>query len=143
MPTEVRVTAALLRQGRSLDRLSGALLLLGCAFALGQLLLEHRDPLLASVCLLLVLSGALQKYWALRVAFDAELFGWLESDSLSELDAALRALGLIAADRSGCPLQERSLGALRLLRRQAVCVASQALLAVAASACALLAALAA
>jgi len=143
MPTEARVTAALLRQGRSLDRLSDSLLLLGCAFALGQLLLEHRDPLLASICLLLVLSGALQKYWALRVAFDAELFGRLETHSLSELDATMHALGLISTGRAGRPLPARSRGALRLLRRQTVCVASQALLAVGASAYALLAAFAA
>lgn len=142
MPAEAQVIAALLRQGRLLDRLSGALLLTGVVFGLGQLLLKRADPLLAAVCLALVLAGLVQKYLALRVAFDAELFARLESLSLAELDAALLGLGLLAPGRAGRPLTERSRGALRLLRRQALCVAGQGLFALGGAVYALLTALA-
>jgi len=141
MSAEAQVIAALLRQGRLLDRLSGTLLLTGVVFGLGQLLLKRADPLLAAVCLALVLAGLVQKYLALRVAFDAELFARLESLSLAELDAALLGLGLLAPERAGRPLAERSCGALRLLRRQALCVAGQGLFALGGAVHALLAAL--
>lgn len=129
MPAEAQVMAALLRQGRLLDGLSGALLLAGVVFGFGQLLLKHADPLLAAICLALMLVGLVQKYLALRVAFDAALFARLETLGLDELDAALLGLGLLPPQRSGRPLAERSHGALRLLKRQALCVACQGLLA--------------
>lgn len=141
MPAEAQVMAALLRQGRLLDRLSGALLLTGIVFGFGQLLLKHADPLLAAICLALVLVGLVQKYLALRVAFDAALFARLEALSLEELDAALLGLGLLPPQRTGRSLAERSRGALRLLYRQALCVASQGLLALGGTLHALLAAL--
>lgn len=141
MPAEAQVIAALLRQGRLLDRLSGTLLLTGVVFGLGQLLLKRADPLLAAVCLALVLAGLVQKYLALRVAFDAELFARLETLGLAELDAALLGLGLLAPERAGRPLAKRSRGALRLLRRQALCVAGQGLFALGGAVHALLTAL--
>ena len=142
MPAEAQVMAALLRQGRILDGLSGALLVAGVVFGFGQLLVEHADPLLAAICLGLVLVGLVQKYLALRVAFDATLFAGLETLGLDELDAALLGLGLLPPQRAGRPLAERSRGALRLLKRQALCVAAQGLLALGGMLHALLAALA-
>ncbi|MCC6074048.1 hypothetical protein ACFPTX_20285 [Pseudomonas sp. GCM10022188] len=142
MPAEAQVMAALLRQGRILDGLSGALLVAGVVFGFGQLLVEHADPLLAAICLALVLVGLVQKYLALRVAFDAELFARLETLGLDELDAGLLGLGLLPPQRAGRPLAERCRGALRLLKRQALCVATQGLLALGGILHALLAALA-
>lgn len=128
MVPEAAVTAALLRQGRLLDGCSGALLLLGAAFGLAQLIGAPRDPWLAAICLGLVLAGLVQKYWALRVAFDAELFERIDRLGLAELDAALHGLGLLAEGKAGRPLHERSGGALRLLKRQALLLALQVLL---------------
>lgn len=141
MPAEAQVIAALLRQGRLLDRLSGALLLTGVVFGLGQLVLKQPDLLLAAICLALVLTGLVQKYLALRVAFDADLFARLETLGLAELDAALLGLGLLTPERAGRPLAERSRGALRLLRRQALCVVGQGLCVLGGGAYALLMAL--
>ncbi|PAV69948.1 hypothetical protein WR25_11307 [Diploscapter pachys] len=74
-------------------------------------------------------------YWAIRVALDAELFARLASrDSLpadtQALDRALFELRLkpTADDPRGWPA--RSEAALALLRRQALCLAAQVLLAV-------------
>ena len=128
MVPEAAVTAALLRQGRLLDGCSGALLLLGAAFGLAQLLGTEQDPWLAAICLGLVGAGLVQKYWALRVAFDAELFEHLDRLALDELDSALRSLGLLADGKGGRVLGERCQGALRLLKRQALLLALQTLL---------------
>lgn len=128
MAPEAALTAALLRQGRLLDGCSGALLLLGAAFALAQLMGTPQDPWLAAICLGLVLAGLVQKYWALRVAFDAELFERLDRLTLAELDAALLSLGLLADGKGGRALGERCQGALRLLRNQALLLGLQTLL---------------
>lgn len=128
MVPEAAVTAALLRQGRLLDGCSSALLLLGAAFGLAQLLGTEQDPWLAAICLGLVVVGLVQKYWALRVAFDAELFERLDRLALDELDAALHGLGLLADGKGGRALGERCQGALRLLKRQALLLALQTLL---------------
>jgi hypothetical protein len=91
-------------------------------------------PLLAGT---LILLGVAQKYWALRVAFDAELFaamakagGELERNTQA-MDRALVDLGLLPAARADRPWAERCRGALRLLRIQAVLCALQLLLALA------------
>lgn len=128
MVPEATVTAALLRQGRLLDGCSSALLLLGAAFGLAQLLGAEQDSWLAAICLGLVLAGLVQKYWALRVAFDAELFDRIDRLALDELDAALRSLGLLADGKGGRALGERCQGALRLLRNQALLLGLQTLL---------------
>jgi hypothetical protein len=132
---QLLVTASLLRRGHSLDRLSTGLTLLGALLGLGQYLWASQGPWgLTCGCTLLVL-GLWQKYWALRVAFDADLFQHLATcapdlaEQTASLDAALVALSLQPADRGGRPWSERIAGALKLLRRQALLVAAQALLA--------------
>ncbi len=128
MVPEAAVTAALLRQGRLLDGCSSALLLVGAAAGLVQLLGARQDLWLAAICLGLVLTGLVQKYWALRVAFDAELFERLDRLTLAELDAALQSLGLLADGKGGRALGERCQGALRLLKNQALLLGLQTLL---------------
>lgn len=125
---ELHTTASLLRRGASLDQLSTGLALVGALLGLSQYLLASPGA-----WALLVL-GLLQKYWALRVAFDAELFQRIADGNqplalrTEALDHALAALGLQPAARGGRLWSERTGGALNLLRRQALLVAVQVLL---------------
>ena len=135
---ELHVTASLLRQGRSLDQLSTGLTLLGVLFGLAQLLITSIIPLCLILSTGLIILGLLQKYWALRVAFDADLFALVarNAEPLPErtrsLDLALQNLGLQSATRAGRPWAERQRGALKLLRKQAILLAAQVLLTLAA-----------
>jgi hypothetical protein len=78
---ELQVVASLLRRGRSLDQLSTGLTLLGVLFGLAQLLLASVAPICLLLSLWMIILGLLQKYWALRVAFDADLFALLARDT--------------------------------------------------------------
>ncbi|WP_372875083.1 hypothetical protein [Pseudomonas sp.] len=139
MATEMQLftVAGLLRRGKALDGLSSALTLLGLAIGLAPLLGAVAQPLGALFCALLVLLGLLEKYWALRVALDAELFQRLANDAerlplrTLDLDQALVRLGLQPANKAARSWDERSCGALRLLRLQALSLFTQLLLAVA------------
>ena len=77
---ELQVVASLLRRGRSLDQLSTGLTLLGVLFGLAQLLMASISPICLLLSLWMIILGLLQKYWALRVAFDADLFALLARD---------------------------------------------------------------
>jgi hypothetical protein len=131
---QLEVTASLLRRGDSLDRLSNGLTLLGALLGLSQYVTASPGywGLICGGGMLVL--GLWQKYWALRVAFDADLFQRLaeRADNLTEstraLDQALSAMNLQPADRGGRPWSERTRGALRLLRRQALLLAAQILL---------------
>ena len=153
MPVEVelQVVASLLRRGRSLDQLSTGLTLLGVLIGLLQWLLATPLALGLVLSVWLIFTGLWQKYWAFRVAFDADLFVLMARDGragagagadadsdaralaqrTSALDQALQNLGLQPADRAGRPWPERQRGALKLLRNQAVLLAAQVLPAVA------------
>ncbi|MEO6675821.1 MAG: hypothetical protein ABIO21_00475 [Pseudomonas sp.] len=130
---ELQVVASLLRRGRSLDQLSTGLTLLGLLFGLLQLLLITPVALGLSLSAWLIVLGLLQKYWAFRVAFDADLFALVarDADALPDrtqaLDHALQSLGLQPANRAGRPWVERQRGALKLLRNQAVLLLAQVL----------------
>lgn len=136
MPTDLQLfsVAALLRRGKALDQLSTGLTLLGALLGLGQYLLGSVSlwGLLLSVTLLVL--GLLEKYFALRVAFDAELFQATAdstapvAERATALDQALAALGLQPAARGRRPWEPRIQGALALLRRQALLLAAQLLL---------------
>nr|WP_298136271.1 hypothetical protein [uncultured Pseudomonas sp.] len=138
MATEMQLftVASLLGRGRTLDRLSGSLTLFGLAIGLAPLLGATAQPLGALFCAALVLLGLVEKYWALRVALDAELFQRLAGDAerlvqrTLDLDQALIGLGLQPADKTDRSWDERSRGALRLLRLQALALLAQVLLAV-------------
>ena len=150
MPVEVelQVVASLLRRGHSLDQLSTGLTLLGVLFGLLQWLLVTPLALGLILSVWLIVTGLWQKYWAFRVAFDADLFALMARDGgadadaqalalalaqrTSALDQALQNLGLQPADRAGRPWPERQRGALKLLRNQAVLLAAQVLPTVAA-----------
>jgi hypothetical protein len=131
---QLQATANLLRRGDSLDRLSTGLTLLGALLGLSQYLVPGTG-LWSLVCSggLLVL-GLWQKYWALRVGFDADLFRHLADRAedlpqrTQDLDQALTALGMQPAERGSRPWSERITGALKLLRRQALLVVAQVLL---------------
>jgi hypothetical protein len=103
---------------------------------LAPLLGVTEKPLSAVLCALLVLLGIGQKYWALRVALDAELFQRLaeRADQLAvqtiDLDQALVLLQLQPANQPARSWHERSRGALGLLRRQVLCLLAQLLVAV-------------
>lgn len=138
MATEMQLhlVAGLLRRGRSLDRLSSGLTLLTLVIGLGPLLGFMALTTGGAVCVLLLVSGLLQKYYALRVALDAELFASLAAAPeqlarrTAELDGAL--LAVTGKATQGRTWDERSRGALRLLRWQVVWFSVQVLIALAA-----------
>ena len=131
---QLQVTASLLRRGDSLDRLSTGLTLLGALLGLSQFILADPGGWDAACGSGLLVLGLWQKYWALRVAFDADLFQRLAASTADlgertqDLDQALTALDLQPAERAGRPWSQRIAGALKLLRRQALLVAAQVLL---------------
>ena len=127
---ELQIVTSLLRRGRSLDQLSTGLTLLGILFGLAQLLLASISTICLLLALWMIVLGLLQKYWALRVAFDADLFAMLARDvtRTPDLDQALQTLGLQSPKRAGRPWTERRRGALKLLRKQAWLLGAQALL---------------
>lgn len=131
MQAELLLVAALLRRGRSLDHLSTALSLLALACGLAPLLGAAASPALAPVCALLLLTGLAEKYWALRVALDAELFQRLAQAGeqlgaqTQALDQALQRLGLLQERQPQRSWESRCKGALVLLRRQSLCLLLQ------------------
>lgn len=130
---QLHIVASLLRRGRTLDNLSTGLTLLSLAFGLAQLLITPVMPLLIVMSAAIALLGLIEKYYALRVAFDADLFQAVASDEarLNErtiaLDQALVALKFQPVDKSGRPWALRSQGALKLLRQQLLFLAVQLL----------------
>ena len=130
---ELQVVASLLRRGRSLDQLSTGLTLLGVLFGLAQLLMASITPICLILSLWMIVLGLLQKYWALRVAFDADLFDLMarDPDRTPALAPAMPRPGLQSAKRAGRPWNERGRGALKLLRKQAYLLAAQLVLTVA------------
>lgn len=130
---ELRVVASLLRRGRALDQLSTGMTLLGVVFGLLQLLLITPVALSLLLSAWLIVVGLLQKYWALRVTFDADLIDAVAQDvdavphRTVDLDQALQSLGLQPANRAGRPWVERQRGALKLLRNQVLLLGAQML----------------
>lgn len=130
MHPELQLVATLLRRGRDIDRLSTALSLMAVGIGLSPLLGVTASPLLALVCSLVLLSGLGEKYLALRVALDADLFRQLAAaeqlDSQTQsLDQALLALGLQKKMQAGRSWDARCQGALSLLRKQLLCLLLQ------------------
>lgn len=129
------LTASLLRRGRQIDQLSTGLTLLGLAGGLLPMLIGRGNLLMALPCVLLILLGLIQKYWAIRTALDAELFAALAADPaqrdarITELDSALVELHLQPAKHASRPWDARIRGAWRLLRMQALWLIAQLFLA--------------
>ncbi|WP_175649650.1 hypothetical protein [Pseudomonas sp. Marseille-P9899] len=134
---QLALASRLLARGPQIERLSDGISLLALAYGLAPLLIAANHPQLASlICAVLVLLGIAQKYFALRVALDADLIANLANDAgrLSSrtraLDQALHELGLKPAAGRERDWPSRCRGALRLLRGQALCVGLQVFLAV-------------
>ncbi|OLU35130.1 hypothetical protein BVH03_00355 [Pseudomonas sp. PA15(2017)] len=132
----LRLIAAMLRRGKALDRVSSAVNLLALVIGLGPLLGFMALSTGAAVCIALLVCGLIQKYYALRVALDAELFTSLADGPeqlerrTADLDQALASLGRQV--RPARSWEQRSQGAVRLLRWQALWLALQLLVALAA-----------
>lgn len=139
------LVVSLLKRGAALDKASGLLTLLGISLALAPLLGLTVNGWLTLTGLLILVLGIIEKYWAQRVALDADLFSALANNqdieqALKELDTAFQQLGLAPAENMALnaillnrSLLSRSQGALRLLRWQALCLSGQVALLLAAS----------
>ena len=131
MQADLLLVAALLRRGRSLDHFSSALSLVAVAFGLAPWLGAPPSLMLALLCAALLVAGLAEKYWALRVALDAELFQRLAEsgeqldNQTHALDQALQNLGLQDAQQADRSWSLRCQGALGLLRKQALCLLLQ------------------
>ncbi len=131
MQADLLLIAALLRRGRNLDHCSSALSLVAVLFGLAPWLGAPASLTLALICVALLIAGLAEKYWALRVALDAELFQRLaesgeQLDSQTHaLDQALQNLGLQKAQQNGRAWSLRCQGAFSLLRKQTLCLLLQ------------------
>lgn len=133
------LAAASLGHGRSLDRLSQGLLLL----ALAALLVPGLGATAGGLLLASLIPAGVQAYHAFRCGLDARLFDhwarhWPTAGSQPDADlhAFDQALAACFGMRPGAPtprpLGDRARGALRLLRRQALALACQGALVLAA-----------
>lgn len=123
------VAAALLDQGRSVDRLS-------CGLSAATIAVIAILPALSpsvlwtqiGFCVAAVVAGLAQTYFAIRVGFDAALFHRLaDTGDFAAADAALVRLGLLPAAMSGRPAEARVAGARRLFLLQVLALAVQVL----------------
>ena len=128
--------AALLEQGRIVDRLSRLL----TAAALVSLAVLWFFRIEASVeilgfATLVALAGLAETCLAIRVGFDAALFDHqaraAETPDFTRMDAALVELGLLPAAKTGRPVSARVAGARRLFVLQIIALIAQVGLAVA------------
>ena len=124
--------AALLDQGRKVDRLSrpltaGALI----ALLISPAIAKQTPWILIASAMLVALAGLAETYFAIRVGFDAALFRQLASASdapdFAGIDVALTRLGLLRATRLDRPAGARVAGATRLLRFQTLALVVQVL----------------
>ena len=132
----LHLVASLLGRGKQLERLSDSLTLLALAYGLAPLLGAQLQPMASLLCVVLLVLGVLHKYWAIRVALDAELFAHLGASQdlpadTQALDRALFDLNLKPHAKDSRDWPARSQAALALLRRQAMCLGLQLLLALA------------
>lgn len=122
--------AALLDQGRTVDRLSRPLT---AAALIGMLVYPAaigQPPLaLAAAAIVVALAGFAESYVAIRTAFDAALFHRLASApepvDFGDLDQALTELGLLPAAKRGRAADARIAGARRLMRLQVLALLVQ------------------
>ena len=130
----LQLIATFLQRGAALDHMSSVLSLVALLIGLAPVFTISIAPLLSAMALLILLFGLAQKYWAQRVAIDAQLFSVLAREAhdfehtAAQLDTALHTLGLAPAPTTARSLNDRSRGALALLRKQALCLAAQCLL---------------
>ena len=122
---------SLLDQGLGIDRLSRLLTAAALIALIGIAVWGVHHPVPVSLLALSVLAGVVEVYLAIRVGFDAALFRHLADAAetgtrdLANLDAALMAIGLVPASKTGRPLEARVAGACRLFYQQAGSLALQ------------------
>ena len=118
-PVALGVLASLLKTGKCIDHASSVMLLCTMFFVL-----QRPDPIGFFPS---VLIGMLQKYFAWRVAFDAELFAVLSQapSETATLDGALVSLFGKKKVRPNRSMQSRWSGAKSLLVWQASCAMAQ------------------
>lgn len=121
------ITASFLQQGRALDMLSRGITLIACiAIFAGAFTAAPLPIVLLAVAILLL--GLAEAYLALRVGFEATLFGHFARDSFGTVsfDASMRRLKLAPAERAGRPMTIRAMRAMRLMRWQILTLLLQA-----------------
>lgn len=131
-PALLTCAAALLDQGRVIDRLSR---LLTAAALAGSVIypaaVGRPSGLLAGIAIATVLSGLAETYLAMRVAFDAALFRAVANapgePDFAGLDEALVQLHLLPASKRGRPADARIAGARRLFTLQIAALVIQVL----------------
>ena len=130
--------AALLDQGRTINRLSRSLTAAALIGILVYPSIMGRPWMLVGFAMLVALAGLAEVYYAIRIGFDAALFHQLasapESPDFARTDAALSRLGLLPATAIGRPAEARMRGAKRLFGLQILALVTQ-VLAVLAGAC--------
>ncbi len=119
----LRVTAALLNRGCSIDRLSRLMIVAALLALMGSGLAGGAGPILIVTLVLSALAGLVSLYFSVRVGFDAALFLQVADAKegpvdLQGLDLALVDLGLLPRDKAGRPVKARVSGAMRLFRYQ-------------------------
>jgi hypothetical protein len=131
--TVVAITAALLGRGRAIDLLSSTLTVIAASFVLLHLFRPDTGPattfVATGIAIAIVLLGLAAKYLAVRVAFDAALLQRCAAECMpvAEFDAAMRAMNLLPASKTGRGWIERCRGARRLLMIQTFLLVSQVL----------------
>jgi hypothetical protein len=124
--------AALLDQGRTVDRLSRPLTAAALIGILVCPAIMARPPwMVVGFAMLVALAGLAEAYFAIRAGFDATLFHQLasapEAPDFTETDAALTRLGLMPAAKLGRPAEARVAGARRLFGLQMLALVAQVL----------------
>jgi hypothetical protein len=113
-------TAALLDQGRIVDRLSRPLTASALVAILISPALSTKPPLMVvGFAMLVAVAGLAETYLAIRVSFDGALLHQVanapDGPDFARTDASLMRLGLIPPTKSGRPAMARVAGAKRLL----------------------------
>lgn len=115
-------TAALLDQGRRIDRLSRAMSVTALVSLLALGVTGAGSAASVAMLVVSVVIGVIELFFAMRVGFDAALFHRLAAATgapdIVNLDGALATLGLASPERAGRSIEQRTVGACRLLYRQ-------------------------
>lgn len=117
---------ALLRQYKLLHGFSLMISLAGIVVLLFMALGHELSHYWIVVVVLVIVTGIVEIFLALRVAFDIELLKGLMhtqeqgGQALARLDQSLVRLDLIGSDKTGRNLDSRLAGCFRLFRRQAL-----------------------
>jgi hypothetical protein len=124
--------AALLDQGRAIDRLSRPLTAAALIGILVYPIINGlASPVVIGFAALIAFAGLVEAYFAARVGFDAALFhrlaGAPEAPDFGRIDAALTRLGLLAAATPGRPVDARVDGAKWLFKVQILALMAQLL----------------